>query len=73
MGERERECKVGWEWGRKEGINGGKKREQRKEETEGGRIGEDSKMGMGREGMERWEEEKKSYLIGKVSLDCLVL
>ena len=30
-------------------------------------------MGMVREGMERWEEEKKSYLIGKVSLDCLVL
>ena len=28
------------------------------------------KKGMGREGMERW---KKSYLLGKVFRDCLVL
>ena len=28
---------------------------------------------MGREGMERWKEEKKSYLRGKVFLDFLVL
>ena len=28
---------------------------------------------MGREGMERWKEENKSYLLGKVFLDCLVL
>ena len=31
-------------------------------------VGE--KKGMGREGMERW---KKSYLLGKVFRDCLVL
>ena len=40
---RERQCKVEGELGGKEGINGGRKREQRKMEKEGGRIEEESK------------------------------
>ena len=39
----ERQCKVEGELGGKEGINGGRKREQRKMEKEGGRIEEESK------------------------------
>ena len=50
----------------KEETDEGRKRVQGKEEKEGGRIGENSKKGgawekkkrNGREGMERWKEEK---------------
>ena len=67
---------------KEEGGNYWREEERTEEEGKGGRKdwrgkqkvrsgGE--KKGMGRERMERWKEENKSYLLGKVFLDCLVL
>ena len=80
--ERERE-NVRWEGnggGRKELLEGRRENRGRRKRREEGleRIAKSEEperkhKGMGREGMERWKEEKKSYLLGKVFLDCLVL
>ena len=58
---------------REEGLERIAKSEERREEglerIAKSEEPERKQKGMGREGMERWKEENKSYLIGKVFLD----
>ena len=55
--------------GRRENRERRKRREEGLERIAKSEEPERKQKGMGREGMERWKEENKSYLIGKVFLD----